>query len=162
MSRSVSKLEDSFQRRIKELVDRVSGWTILALVLFLYPGIGLLLPLLLGFPKVFLIEFNLTGVVMAMALGVGWLDKQLKTNESGSLIGRAIFDCSIQQNLSGSSARCFVEKVGRLRRLDEVMDPTGTSIWFSYATVSASSSNVSDGSRGSLESTRSGTSQEPS
>jgi hypothetical protein len=55
VSRSVSKLEDSFQRRIKELVDRVSGWTILALVLFLYPGIGLLLPLLLGFPKVFLI-----------------------------------------------------------------------------------------------------------
>ena len=82
----MSKLEDSFQRKIKELVDRVSGRTILALVLFLYPGIGLLLPVLLGLPKVFLIELNLTGVVMAMALGVGWVDKQLKTSERKRLL----------------------------------------------------------------------------
>ncbi|HEY5303673.1 MAG TPA: restriction endonuclease [Acidimicrobiales bacterium] len=82
----MSKLEDSFQRKIKELVNRVSGWTILALVLFLYPGVGLLLPLLLGMPKIFLIELNLTAVVMAMALGVGWLDEQLKSSERKRLL----------------------------------------------------------------------------
>jgi len=82
----MSKLEDSFRRKIKEFVNRVSGWTILAFVLFLYPGIGLLLPVLLGVPKVFLIELNLTGVVMAMALGVGWLDELLKASERERLL----------------------------------------------------------------------------
>jgi restriction system protein len=86
MFRSVQDREDYFEKKIKIFVARVSGWTVLAVALVLYPGIGLLLPVLLGLSKVFLIELNAVGVVLAIVLGVGWLDAQLAASERQRLL----------------------------------------------------------------------------
>jgi HJR/Mrr/RecB family endonuclease len=82
----VSGPEDLLGKLIKNLVARTSGWTVLAIALILYPGVGLLLPVLLGMSKVFLIEFNTVGVVLAMVLGMGWLDAQLIASERRRLL----------------------------------------------------------------------------
>jgi restriction system protein len=78
--------EDFFEKKIRAFVRRTSGWTVFAIALVLYPGIGLLLPVLLGLSKVFLIELNAVGVVFAMVLGVGWLDVQLTASERQRLL----------------------------------------------------------------------------
>ncbi|MFI5035946.1 MAG: restriction endonuclease [Acidimicrobiales bacterium] len=82
----MSEQEDFFERTIKSFVERTSGWTVLALVLILYPGLGLLLPVLLGFSKVLLIEVNAVCVVFAMVLGVGWLGVELTASERRRLL----------------------------------------------------------------------------
>jgi HJR/Mrr/RecB family endonuclease len=86
VSTSVSKPESHFERMIKTLVHQTSGWTVLSVALVLYPGLGLLLPIWLGLPKVFLIEMNVVGVVMAMVVGIGWLDIQLTASERRRLL----------------------------------------------------------------------------
>lgn len=74
------------QKKITNFVERTSGWTILFLVLVFYPGLGLFVPVLLGFSKIFIIEVNAVGVVFAMVLGVGWLDVQLTASERRRLL----------------------------------------------------------------------------
>ena len=46
----------------------------LALILVLYPGLGLIVPLAAGFSTYYLVLFNLVGVVMAAVIGLGWTE----------------------------------------------------------------------------------------
>jgi restriction system protein len=59
---------------------------VLAVALVFYPGIGIVIPILLGSPKIFFIDLNVLGVVLAVAVGVGWLEAQLKASERRRLI----------------------------------------------------------------------------
>jgi hypothetical protein len=120
LSRAMLDNDDYFLKKIKTLTDRTSGWTILAMVMFFYPGVGLLLPVLLGFPKVFLIELNAVGVVLAMALGVGWLDIQLTASERRRLLewtsNLRLLDSTEFEWLVGEMFRregCKVQETGR-------------------------------------------------
>jgi hypothetical protein len=63
-----------FERGVAWLVHHISGSVALVLVLLLYPGFGLILPVALGLPTFYLMIFNLVGVVMAAVIGMGWTE----------------------------------------------------------------------------------------
>jgi HJR/Mrr/RecB family endonuclease len=54
-------------------VTRVPGLVVAAVALLFYPGIGLVLPLVLGWPTNWLISINLIGVTAAALLSIGYL-----------------------------------------------------------------------------------------
>jgi HJR/Mrr/RecB family endonuclease len=78
--------EDRILRSVKFLINHVSGWTVVLTVVMLYPGLGLLLPVFLGLSKLYLIELNTVGVVLAMVLGIGWIDIQLEATKRQRLL----------------------------------------------------------------------------
>jgi restriction system protein len=67
-------------------VTHVSGWLVGAVALVFYPGIGLLLPLLLGWPDNWLFSLNLTGVSFAALLSLGYLLVLVEAKERRHLI----------------------------------------------------------------------------
>jgi hypothetical protein len=62
-----------FDRVLIPFVTRVPGWGVAVVALLFYPGIGLILPLLLGFPDNWLFPTNLIGVTGAALVSVGYL-----------------------------------------------------------------------------------------
>ena len=62
-----------FERGVEWLVRHISGRQALALTLVMYPGLGLVLPLV-GLSTYFLVIFNLVGVVMAAVIALGWTE----------------------------------------------------------------------------------------
>jgi len=68
-----SKSEGVFDRLIMALVDKASGTEVAILSLVLYGGIGLALPLALGWPTWYLIDANVIGTALAAAVSLGWL-----------------------------------------------------------------------------------------
>jgi restriction system protein len=62
------------ERGFEWLVRHISGWQALALILVLYPGLALIVPLAAGFSTYYLVLFNLVGVVMAAVIGLGWTE----------------------------------------------------------------------------------------
>jgi hypothetical protein len=83
---SVVKSEDLFERAVSGLVTRVSGRTVLAVALLLYPGVGLLLPVVLHWSVVGLVEANLVGTVLAACVSLGWLCAQIEARDRRHLI----------------------------------------------------------------------------
>jgi hypothetical protein len=70
---AMTQSNDVFERSVLALLSRVSGSAITVLVLVLYPGFGLILPLTLGLPTFWLALVNLLGVVIARCcLLDGW------------------------------------------------------------------------------------------
>ena len=63
-----------FERGVEWLIRHISGWQALALTLVLYPGLGLVVPVAAGFSTIYLVVFNLVGVVMAAVVGLGWTE----------------------------------------------------------------------------------------
>jgi HJR/Mrr/RecB family endonuclease len=61
-----------FERVVDRLVRHTSGRTALAVGLVLYPGVGLVLPLSLGFSTYYMVLFNLVGVVMMLVIALAW------------------------------------------------------------------------------------------
>lgn len=74
------------ERALMWLVTHVSGWVVLALGLLFYPGVGLALPLGLGWSTVALIEANMFGAVLAGAVGMGWLSAQIEAARRRHLV----------------------------------------------------------------------------
>lgn len=68
------------------LVSRISGRTAVALALILYVGGGLILPLTLGWPTLFLVEANLVGAVLAAAVCIGWLMVRVEAGNRRHLV----------------------------------------------------------------------------
>ena len=75
-----------FDRLLLAFVRRVSGRTIVVVSLALYPGFGLLLPLLLGWPTLWLVDANVFGVFFAALLSLGWLLAQLEAKDRRHLL----------------------------------------------------------------------------
>lgn len=67
-------------------VTRVSGWLVGGTALILYPGFGLLLPLLLDWPVSWLISANAIGVTFAALLTLGWLFVQIEARDRRHLL----------------------------------------------------------------------------
>jgi len=67
-------------------VTRVSGRTVALTALALYPGIGLALPLALGWSDSWLVAMNLLGVSFAAALSLVWLAIQLQASHRRHLL----------------------------------------------------------------------------
>lgn len=66
-----------FERFIDALVHRISGKAAAVITLLLYPCLGLILPLALGWPTFWLVWVNLVGTVMAAVVALGWFGVQL-------------------------------------------------------------------------------------
>ena len=81
-----SKQDDLFDRALVALVTRVPGRVIVMLCLVLYPGIGLLFPLALGWSTESLVGANLFGVTFAAVIGLGWFVVRIEAQERRHLL----------------------------------------------------------------------------
>ncbi len=73
-------------RLVVELVNRTSGWTVAALGLAMYPGLGLIMPLALGWSTLHLVEANLIFTLFAAAISLGWLGMQIEAGHRRLLV----------------------------------------------------------------------------
>lgn len=82
----MAKPDDLFDRAIFGLARRVSGRTVAAIALVLYPGGGLALPLSLHWSVQWIVAANLMGTVLAASVGVGWLVVQIEARDRRHLV----------------------------------------------------------------------------
>ena len=68
------------------LVSRAPGQIVALFTLFLYPVIGLVLPVALHWPLLWLVEINVLGVTLAGAIGLGWLSLQIEAAKRRHLV----------------------------------------------------------------------------
>ncbi|HEY5022363.1 MAG TPA: restriction endonuclease [Gemmatimonadaceae bacterium] len=68
------------------LVTSLSGPMVLVIALLFYPGIGLVLPLVLHWPTPGLIECNVLGVTLAGVVSLGWLAAQVEAAKRRHLV----------------------------------------------------------------------------
>lgn len=59
-------------RMLLSFVRRAPGWSVVAVALLFYPVFGLVVPLILGWRRPFLIEANLAFTVLAAVVTIGW------------------------------------------------------------------------------------------
>ena len=71
MSQQAGRLE----RFLRWLVHHIPGWVAFALVLLLYPGLGLILPLALGLSTYYLVICNVLGTSWALVIVIVWADE---------------------------------------------------------------------------------------
>ena len=82
-----SSSEDGwFDRVLWKFVHRVSGRTIVVVSLALYPGLGLVLPLILGWPTLWLVDANVVSVLFAALISLGWLFARLEAKDRRHLL----------------------------------------------------------------------------
>ncbi len=82
----MSAVDQAVDRAISWLVRTLPGWEVLLLGLLFYPVIGLVLPLAFRWPPIWLIEVNVLGVVLVIALWVGWLAAQVEAARRRHLV----------------------------------------------------------------------------
>ena len=75
-----------FDRLLMRFVHTVSGRTIAIVSLALYPGLGPILPLALGWPMLWLVEANVIGVMFGGILSLGWFVAQLEAKDRRHLL----------------------------------------------------------------------------
>src|ERR1700694_3747271 len=105
------KSEDLFERALFGLVRHAPGRIVAALALLLFPGGGLLLPLLLHWSRWGLVEANVLGALFATMVALGWLIVQLEARDRRHLV-------EWTTNLRLLNAREFEWLVGELLRRD--------------------------------------------
>jgi hypothetical protein len=82
----VPEPEDRYDRLILWVVKRVPGRAIAVLALASYAGVGLAVPLILDWSKLWLIAANLWGTLIAASLVLGWLFVQLQARDRRHLL----------------------------------------------------------------------------
>ena len=82
----VSKSDELLERAVLSVVSRVSGRTVTALALLLYPGVGLILPLSLHWSVTALVATNILGAAYAAVVSMGWLFLQMEARDRRHLI----------------------------------------------------------------------------
>jgi hypothetical protein len=107
----MTSLERFVDRAVTALVTRVSGRTVALISLLLYPGLGLALPLALGWSTPNLVVANVLGVTFAAVISLGWLRVQLDAQHRRHLV-------EWTTNLRLLSAEEFEWMVGELFRRD--------------------------------------------
>ena len=78
--------EDRYDRLILWIVKRVPGRAVAILAVTSYAGLGLALPLLLDWQKLWLVSANLWGTLVAASLIFGWLFLQLQARDRRHLL----------------------------------------------------------------------------
>jgi hypothetical protein len=79
-------IADWIDRFVFELVTRTSGWTVAVLALVMYPGLGLVMPLALGWSTLHLVEANLIFTLFGTAISLGWLGMQIEAGHRRHLV----------------------------------------------------------------------------
>jgi len=82
----MSKAAERFDRAAIGLVAHLNGSQLVVVVLLLYPGIGLLVPLVLGWPTIWLIEANVLCTVLAFAVLMGWASLRVDAAKKRHLV----------------------------------------------------------------------------
>ena len=82
----MSQPEDIFDRALLALVARVSGRAVAVIALILYPGLGLIVPVLSGMSTSWLVSVNVMGVTFAALVSLGWLVVQLEAKDRRHLL----------------------------------------------------------------------------
>src|SRR5207244_11914188 len=83
----MSKAAERFDRAAIGLVAHLNGSQLVVVVLLLYPGLGLLVPLVLGWPTIWLIEANGLCTVLAFAVLMGWASLRVDAAKKRHLVG---------------------------------------------------------------------------
>lgn len=83
---SVVTKPDLVDRLFIRLVTRLRGRVIAAIALFLYAGVGLALPLSLGWSTPWLVDANVTGTVLAGSVILGWFGVQIEAQNRRHLV----------------------------------------------------------------------------
>ena len=78
--------EDRYDRLIHFIVTRFSGRTVLVLALVSYFGVGLALPIAMGWAGLYLLDANVLGTIFAASLLFGWLFVQLQARDRRHLV----------------------------------------------------------------------------
>jgi hypothetical protein len=79
-------LDDAIERFLVGFAKRAPGRVIAAAALFLYAGLGLALPLTLGWPVSWLVSANVTGTLLAGSLILVWFGLEIKTANRRHLV----------------------------------------------------------------------------
>ncbi|OGO53767.1 MAG: hypothetical protein A2Z32_10615 [Chloroflexi bacterium RBG_16_69_14] len=79
-------LDDAFERFLVGFAKRASGRVIAAVALFLYAGIGLALPLALGWPVSWLVSANVFGALTAGSLILVWFGLEVQAANRRHLV----------------------------------------------------------------------------
>jgi len=69
----MKRLDDAIERLLVGFATRASGRLLAIVALLLYAGLGLALPLLLGWPVTWLVSANIVGTAFAASLILVWL-----------------------------------------------------------------------------------------
>jgi hypothetical protein len=82
----VSRLDKAIERMLLTFAERESGRTITAIALALYAGLGLALPLALGWSVSWLVSANITGTTLAGTLILVWLGIRVQARDRRHLV----------------------------------------------------------------------------
>jgi hypothetical protein len=82
----VGKIDALVERFFVEVVARWSGRSALIATLIAYPGVGLVMPVLLGFSTSSLVGANIFGVCIAAFFCIGWLAAQVQASNRRHLV----------------------------------------------------------------------------
>jgi hypothetical protein len=82
----VRAASDLFDRAVMAFVTRASGRLVAAVTLFLYPGIGLILPISLHWSMLWLVYANVLGALFAGAVSLGWFSAQVEAAKRRHLV----------------------------------------------------------------------------
>jgi len=77
---------DAMDRGLIWFLGNVSGWLVLIIGLLFYPVLGLVVPLVLRWGLVGLVEMNLFGVVLAGVVALGWLTARVEAARRRHLV----------------------------------------------------------------------------
>jgi hypothetical protein len=83
---SMSRLTAFTDWLFLKLPKRLRGRAVAAIALILYPGVGLVLPMALGWSAAWLVSANLLGVLFAADLSLGWLIAQIQARDRRHLL----------------------------------------------------------------------------
>jgi hypothetical protein len=83
---AVSKSDDVFERAFLSLLRRAPGRIVAVVALLLYPGAGLLLPLVLHWSLWGLVQANVLGAFFAAVVALGWLVLQIEARDRRHLV----------------------------------------------------------------------------
>lgn len=83
---SVHKLDRFLDWLFPEHVGKMPGAVVAAVVVILYPGIALVLPLCLGWSGWWFVDANLAGAIFAACAGMGWLALQVQARDRAHLL----------------------------------------------------------------------------
>jgi hypothetical protein len=82
----LESVADSLDRCATTFARRFSGWWVATVALVMYPGLGLALPLALGWSMRALVEVNAVCTVLAAAVSLGWLGVQIEAGNRRHLV----------------------------------------------------------------------------
>jgi hypothetical protein len=85
-NRTMKRFDDAIERMFFAFAKRASGRTVAVVALLLYAGIGLALPLALGWSKSWLVSANIFGTTFAGVLILVWLVVRVQARERRHLV----------------------------------------------------------------------------